>query len=213
MITISNYSRDELITRLGVPFEKITVTPLAPAKLRPPAEHPPIPKPFILNVSNIYPHKNAQRLARAFISIADGIPHTLVIVGQQGAGEPAPHPRIKRFHRVPPDQLAALYRDCDILVFPSLFEGFGLPILEAVAAGAPVLAARAAAIPEVAGTNARYVDANSESAIAQGIVDALEESPLEKAARVAQSRAHADAFTWSRTAQITLEAFDRFEAR
>src|SRR4029079_3729589 len=103
------------------------------------------------------------------------------------------------------DALAALMCDADVLVQPSLAEGFGLPPLEAMAAGTPVLAARAGALPEVCGDAARYCDPRSERDIAEKLLELLSDAAL-RARLAAAGRARAASYTWERCAQGTAQA-------
>lgn len=215
VLAVSQFARGELRERLGVPDAKIRVTGEAPAP--PPPEPWPLPPgvspPFLLCVGNTYPHKNIRPLAEVFARNADDIPHRLVIVGQPRAGEPAPHPRIQRIHRLSPPELFGLYRACDLFVFPSRYEGFGLPVAEAMAAGARVAAARAAAVPEVAGDAATYFDPDDPDDIARAIREALGESPERRRALVEAGRARAASFTWAACARRTLDAFSEVAER
>jgi glycosyltransferase involved in cell wall biosynthesis len=219
VLTVSEFSRAEIQHHLHVNPEHIAVAHEAPAEMVEESPDPPETpgiepyltgeRPFLLYVANTYPHKNAARLRAAFLRLADAIPHDLVIVGQPGRGEPDPHPRLKRFHRVTTQELRTLYGACALFVFPSLYEGFGLPVVEALDAGARVVAARAAAIPEVAGEAASYMDPYDEEAMATAIKKALDE-PLDcRQAFHEAARTQADSFSWRQCAQGTLDAFGR----
>ncbi|HWO23648.1 MAG TPA: glycosyltransferase family 1 protein [Kofleriaceae bacterium] len=208
VLTVSEFSRRRIVDSLRVDADRVVATPEAAS----PAFAQPRPctveRPFILYVANTYPHKNAQRLVNAFALLAGRIPHDLVIVGQVHRGEPSPHPRVRRLHRVPFDELVGLYHACDVFVFPSWYEGFGLPVLEALTAGARVVAARAAAIPEVAGDAATYFDPRDEREICRAILEALEEPPGERARFRALGHARAAQFSWERCARTTFETLD-----
>lgn len=210
ILTLSEFSRGQLESHLKVPSEKIVVTPLAPSEVFFSPQPCVMDKPFLLYVSNTYPHKNAARLARAFLKIALQIPHDLVIVGQPRAGEPPRDPRIKRIHYLPHGpELAGLFCACDLFVFPSMYEGFGLPVVEAMASGARVVAADAASIPEVAGDAATYFDPVSEDSIGEAILAALSEPAEIRAKFVEKGRTRARSFTWDRCARQTLVAFQQ----
>lgn len=122
--------------------------------------------PYILTVAHTYPHKNVHLLVEAFGLIYKDVPHNLVIVGKERLGEPAvrravenlPCPeRLIRFPQgVSFPALRYLYQNAAVFVFPSVYEGFGLPVLEAMMAGAPVVTSRMASIPEVAGEHAFF---------------------------------------------------------
>ena len=109
--------------------------------------------------------------------------------------------------RATEDELLELYRTASVLVYPSLYEGFGLPLLEAMACGTPVVASRTASIPEVAGPAARLVDPHDEAGWMDAIESALQPAEAERlrAAGLARSRE----FTWRRTAEATLAVYRR----
>lgn len=165
--------------------------------------------PFLLCVAHTYPHKNVGLLVRAFSRIAGEIPHRLVLVGKPRFGEPevaaalraAPAGRVVRFPGLPWPELIALYRHADWFVFPSLYEGFGLPVLEAMRAGAPVLTTREASIPEIGGDAVRYADGRDEAAFAAALRAALTLPPAERAQLVAAAKRRAENFTWDASAE------------
>jgi glycosyltransferase involved in cell wall biosynthesis len=169
----------------------------------------PVEHPFLLYIANTYPHKNAERLVRAFASIADRIPHRLVVCGQPREGEPASHPRLVRLRHIPYGDLIGLVQAADLLVFPSLYEGFGRPVVEAQEAGTRVIASNAASIPEIGGTGATYFDATSEAAIAKAILEALNEPPDVRTRYLAAGKENATRFTWDACARETLRAIEQ----
>lgn len=165
LITVSEFSKREIGGYYGMPAERIMVVPNAVSgEFRP---HPlEIPRPYLLAVSSPSAHKNFARMIQAFLRI-EGHPEVeLRIVGaangifadpslqQQAAGDA----RIRFMGRLTDAQLIQQYQNASAFVFPSLYEGFGIPPLEAQACGCPVLAANAASIPEVLQSSALYFD-------------------------------------------------------
>ncbi len=151
-------------------------------------------EPFLLYPANRWPHKNHARLFEAFASARRERPELrLVLTGGGHAGRPLP-PGVEARGHVPLDELVGLYRSAAALVFPSLYEGFGMPPLEAMACGCPIAVSRVASLPEVCGEAAVYFDPASAEDIARGIREVLEHprpGGLEQAAR----------FTWDECAR------------
>jgi glycosyltransferase involved in cell wall biosynthesis len=222
LIAISEFARGEIVERLGAPARKVAVTLLAvdPAFASPPDtadQHIQsvlgTARPYLLAVSNTYPHKNLPAAVEAFGRLADTIPHDLVIVGQPRRGEPAlrravarlAEPgRVKRVPSVAGPDLVRAYQGADVFLFPSRYEGFGLPVLEGMMAGVPVVAARRASLPELGGETVLYADPPDAGALADAVRTVLHWSPAERAARCAAARTRAGTFTWERTARETL---------
>ena len=213
VVAISEFAKTEAVRFLGVPPEKVTTTLLAadPA-FGEPAGPPPAEVagvPYLLCVAHTYPHKNVALLVRAFNRLAAEIPHRLVLMGKARFGEPAvvaaledsPPGRVVRFPGLPWRELIALYRHADWFVFPSLYEGFGLPVLEAMRAGAPVLTTREASIPEIGGECVCYADGRDEAAFAAALRAALALPAAERARLVAAAQARAASFTWDASAE------------
>lgn len=213
VVAISEFAKAEVVHFLGVPPEKVTVTLLAvdPAFGAPGG---PPPKelagaPYLLCVAHTYPHKNVDVLVRAFNRIAGEIPHRLVLVGKARLGEAAvvaalkdsPPGRVVRFPGLPWRELIALYQHADGFVFPSLYEGFGLPVLEAMRAGVPVLTTRAASIPEIGGDAVLYADGRDEAAFAAALRTAVSLPKDARARLVAAARRRAEGFTWEASAE------------
>ena len=224
VVAISEFAKAEAVRFLGVPPGKVAVTPLAadPA-FGIPAGPPPeevCGVPYLLCVANTYPHKNVGLLVRAFNRIAGRIPHRLVLVGKPRFGEPEVAAALKesapgRVVRLPGlrrRELMALYQGADLFVFPSLYEGFGLPVLEALCAGVPVLTTREASIPEVGGDAVRYADGRDEAAFAEAMQAAVEETAEGRARPAAAAKERAAGFTWEASAEglwVVLERIAR----
>lgn len=205
--TVSEFSRGRIAERFGVPRGRVFVAHSALSGLFTEPKPCALPRPFLLYIANTYPHKNATRLVRAFDRIASKIPHTLVICGQPRDGEPPPHPRLTRIHHVSYDDVIGMVQAADLLVFPSLYEGFGRPVVEAQEAGTRVVASRAAAISEIAGDGATFFDATREDSIAEAILSALNEPADQRDDLIKRGRANALRFTWEACARATLDAF------
>lgn len=206
--TVSEFSKGRIADAFGADPEKIFVAHSALSGIFKEPQPCKEEKPFLLFVSATYPHKNAIKLVRAFDRIADEIPHTLIMVGQPRDGEPPAHPRVKRLHHIDYLELVGLYQHADLVVFPSLYEGFGRAVPEAQEAGTRVIAAKAAAIPEIGGDGATYFDGESEDAIANAILTALNEPDEERRRILGEGHKNAERFTWTESAVQTLAAFD-----
>ncbi|MBX7258412.1 MAG: glycosyltransferase family 4 protein [Candidatus Hydrogenedentes bacterium] len=204
--TVSEFSKGRIADRYGVQRDRIFVAHSSLSGLFSHAQPCTEERPFLIYIAATYPHKNATRLVNAFASIADRIPHHLVLIGQPRAGEPPTHPRVKRLHHIPYLELVGLVQAADLMVFPSLYEGFGRPVVEAQEAGTRVIAARAGSVPEIGGEGATYFDGTSEDAIAQAILDALNEPREQRERYLAIGRENAKRFTWPACARQTIAA-------
>jgi len=204
------YTRDDLERRWGVDPERVRVIPLAPA-LSHGSETAPA-GPYILAVGDLREKKNLRRLVEAYVGLRrNGLPHRLMLVGlDTGEGELlrdlAGGEPIELTGYVSDHRLDALMRGADLLVHPSLYEGFGFVVLEAMARGCPVAAARATSLPEVAGSAAEYFDPLDVSAIG-GAIDAVVGDRGRHAGLVAAGRERAASFSWERTAAATFGVY------
>lgn len=204
----------------GVDRARIRVTPLA--SFLPPSgadrgevlARLGIEPPFILCPATLEPRKNQVALIRAYRRVAADLPHTLVLAGPDGWGveeidaelaRPGPG-AVLRTGRVPAEDLDALYRRADLVAYVSRYEGFGLPIVEAMQRGVPVVSSTTEALAETAGDAALLVDPDDVGAIAQALAAALTDDGL-RATLVARGRERAAAFSWEATASATLEAY------
>lgn len=224
IITLSQASADDLARLLRVPRRKITVIPGAPRRL---FFQPPAPDElqtrlgcrgrFLLSVGVLAPQKNLERLLRAFATI--GEPDLgLVMVGPEAGGyaNEVLRPLIGRLGlagrvtlagRLDDVALRALYHTAVALVFPSLAEGFGLPIVEAMACGCPVITSAISSMPEVAGDAALLVNPYDTAALA-GTMDRVLSSPELRADLAERGRRRAALFTWDQAAVQTLRCYD-----
>ena len=170
VIAISEHVKETIVERLGVPPECVRVIHLGIdlERLRP-SEAP--REPFLLYPANGWPHKNHRRLLEAFALLRRQRPELrLVLTGSGLERLPATDGVEVRGH-VPGGELLELYRTACALAFPSLYEGFGLPPLEAMASGCPVASSDAGALPEVLGDAPAYFDPNDPEAIAAAVSD------------------------------------------
>jgi len=226
VITISEHTREDLVRFYGYPAERITPILLGVPRhaLEPDeddeilAAHPDAPMPYFLFVGTLEPRKNVVRLVEAFSRL--DTPHSLVLVGAQGwMSEPifsaiAASPRREKIlwrNYCSAAELERLYRHAEVFVYPSLYEGFGLPVLEAMAHGCPVITARTSSLPEVGGDAVVYVDPEDTADLADEM-HTLATSERIRNALAEKGRARAANFSWQETARKTLEVYRRVNA-
>lgn len=217
LIAISESTKKDLVSCFGLDPSKVTAVPLG-------VEAPPpdalsderleevrrrygLARPYVFYSGSLSPRKNMVRLVQAFARLKDVIPHDLVVTaGKSWKDRPVfdavrklgLRTRFRKLGNVPAEDMPALYRMADAFVYVSLYEGFGLPILEAMACGCPVLTSRTSSMPEVAGDAALTVDPADVGEIESGLRRILTDPALvsELRARGARQAAH---FTWDRT--------------
>jgi len=175
------------------------------------------PRPYIVYVGSVKPHKNLVTLLAAFASLSPEIPHDLVVVGRRArmttdavALREAERmgSRVAITGELAFDDVRAHVAHADLLVMPSLFEGFGLPPLEAMAAGVPCVVSNAASLPEVCGDAAEYCDPRDAASIAAAIRRVLGD-PARQAELRERGRARTALFDWDRCAESTLAAMEQ----
>ncbi len=207
ILTVSEFTRGQIIEWSGVNPEKVfNVSCGVDSAYHPGDERYGLPFPYVLCVSNRKRHKNEFRVLEAFAN--SGLAASLHLVF---SGNPVPEiaRRIQRDHIngkvhflgiVPEAKLPSLYRGAEALVFPSLYEGFGLPVLEAMACGTPVVTSNLTGMPEVAGGAALLVDPASVEQIADGVRRVVLDPSL-RAELQKKGPARAAHFSWARTAR------------
>ncbi len=212
IITLTAAARDEAVRRLGLPAEKFVVVPPGHVHMEVPAEPP--SEPFILSVGINKPHKNLPALLRAYAALGPGAP-PLCLAGPQDPRFPEAqrtaeqlglHSRVRFLGRVPEAELARLYAQATLLVQPSLAEGFGFPVLEAMASGLPVACSDLPVLREVAGDAALYFDPHRDEAITAALSEALSNVAL-RADLSTRGPARARKFTWDRAAEATVAVY------
>jgi glycosyltransferase involved in cell wall biosynthesis len=167
-------------------------------------------RPYLLTVGNLFPYKNLDLLIEAFLKIQDAIPHLLVIVGRKefASHEWASGERVLFTDYIPDAELPDFYSYADLLVHPSLSEGFGLTPLEAMACGTPVLSSSAASLPEVVGDAGLLFDPRDARALAELIVGVLHDGRL-RAELSRKGLERAKIFSWEKTASGIIGACRR----
>jgi glycosyltransferase involved in cell wall biosynthesis len=234
VLTISTRTAEDAVERLGIPDERLTVIDSgvsshfssmvgsrAEAEHRLAQERPSIKPGFLLYVGGDDARKNMEGTIRAYAQLPERLraPHQLVIVCRIGLLR---RTELRVFARslglrsgemvvtgfVPDDELAALYRTCELFIFPSLYEGAGLPILEAMTCGAPVAASNASSIPELLGDLEGTFDPSDPADIAACLTRVLETPELLESLR-RRSEERVALYTWERVARRTFEGYER----
>jgi glycosyltransferase involved in cell wall biosynthesis len=227
ILTVSEASKRDILHYTGVRDEKVVVVhngidarfttapdeeALDRVRLRFDLSHP-----FVLYVGNVKPHKNLERLIDAFALARVGAPDDLklVVIGDEISKYPGLRQSVHR-HRLdkhvrffgfqPAATLVAFYRLARAFVFPSLYEGFGLPPLEAMANQTPVVTSNVSSLPEVVGDAALLVDPYDSQSIAEGIRRAVTDEPLRREL-IARGQRRVQAFSWQEAATRTLQVY------
>ncbi len=223
IIAVSDYTARHVAELLGYPRDEISVihhgldpVPAFPAQeLLAFRREMGLEAPFVLHVGALQARKNIEGLIEAFEGI--GAPYRLVLAGSLGYGaekilrriEQSPVAAlIRHLDYVDRETLARLYRSAAVLAFPSLDEGFGLPVLEAMSAGLPVVTSDRGALPEVAGDAALIVDPEDPAAIRNALLDAIEDSVIRQRLIEAGVR-RCDDFSWVKAAHETFRVYQK----
>jgi glycosyltransferase involved in cell wall biosynthesis len=173
--------------------------------------------PYLLGLGTVEPRKDLPTLVRAFAGLAGELPHRLVLAGLAGWGQgtlaaavasSGVADRILLTGYLPEADKAALLTGADVFAYPSRYEGFGLPVLEAMACGTPVVTTTGGSLPEVAGDAALLVEPGDPDALAAALAK-LAADPAARSAAAARGRTRAAAFTWDRCAAETTAAYHR----
>src|SRR5271165_78475 len=202
ILTVSEFTRGQIVDWSGAPAEKVfNVGCGVDPAYRPEGDSYGLPFPYLLCVSNRRPHKNELRVVEAFARAGLDPRIHLVFTGEPTADlqrfiqTRGVSPRVDFVGLVPETKLPSLYRAADALIFPSLFEGFGLPVLEAMACNTPVVTSTVTAMPEVAGDAALQVDPTSVEQIAGAMEQVVNDTSLRQQLQE-RGRARAAQFSW-----------------
>lgn len=236
VITVSEFTKRDIVRHLGVPGEKISVTHLGVEKMllgtdlmrntpqfdRMLSEKFRIAKQYVLYVGSAYPHKNLEKLIDAYLLLREKYKRNwqLVLGGRHDAfygrliayaDKTIADPHYRRdvifTGELSERELDGLYRSAKCFAFPSRYEGFGLPGLEAASRGTPVVCAHAGSLPEVMAEGARYFDPDSSLDLASAL-NAVASSHQEADAIASAGRERAKRFTWEKTAQETVDVYN-----
>ncbi|MEK9173728.1 MAG: glycosyltransferase family 1 protein, partial [Patescibacteria group bacterium] len=219
IIAVSENTKKDLIRLYGVLESKIVVVGegFVEKKYESNSKHQ-TGIPYLLFIGRIEERKNVVRIIEAFEILKERyqIPHQLILVGKKGHGYEQVRRRIfsSRFRNeiqergyVGEEEKLTLLENAGVFIFPSLYEGFGLPVLEAQAASVPVVTSQSSSLPEVGGEGAIYVDSTSSEGIAEGIYKTLQMDEAEKTILQEKMKKNLDRFSWSRCASEIKELF------
>jgi len=229
----SEATASDIAAQYSYPRERIFVTPEASgeqfltqpdaadrARIRAKFQ---MPGPYMLYVGNLQPRKNVRRLIRAFVAARTQkrFAEQLILAGQPAwkcaeeqrlLHDAAAAGHVRHIGYVEDNDLPALYAEATALLFPTLYEGFGLPVLEAMAVGTPVLTSNVSSLPEVAGDAALLVDPRNEAAIGAAVAQLAYDVELRERLGAA-GRNRAQLFAWSTTAELTIAAYEQTVGR
>jgi glycosyltransferase involved in cell wall biosynthesis len=227
IVTVSDFSKDQIVSTLGIPPSKVTVIPcgvgkeftatISRSKFHQAAPVLGLQPPFVLYVGNLKPHKNVKTLLHAFAWLRESrkLPHSLLIVGDDLRWKSQIVEQCAKLGirdstvfapEVPQSLLPEIYAAADLLVMPSALEGFGLPVLEAMACGTPVIASRAGSLPEVAGAAALYFEPMIVEDLAAQMERVLESPSLRRSMRDLGIQ-RAKQFSWEKAARRHIELY------
>jgi glycosyltransferase involved in cell wall biosynthesis len=209
IVTPSEAIRRAAIERFALTEDRVVAVPLAASRAFRPVVSPPPVRPFFLYVGTLEPRKNLTRLIEAWREVRRQHDVDLVLAGAARADFvlPAAEPGLTVLGITPEADLPQLYSSALACVYPSLYEGFGLPVLEAMQCGAVVVTSRDPAIAEVCGDAAIQVDATDVRALAEALA-AVARAPESFGELRSRALARASEFTWAHTARRTREVYD-----
>jgi len=228
IITISKSTADDVIRVLGLPKEKLSVVPLGVSAAYRPitdeqvlrevcARYSLVPHEYLLYVGVLEPRKNVPRLLHAYALLRkSGVRHPLVLVGRRGWKYDDVFRTLEALrlgndvvftNHVPEGDLPALYCGARVFVYPSIYEGFGLPVLEAMACGTPVVTSNISSMPEVAGDAALLIEPRDHEQMASAIESVLVDEGLRQSLRE-RGLKRASVYTWDKTARETLKVYE-----
>jgi glycosyltransferase involved in cell wall biosynthesis len=228
IITDSEFTKRDILQSFRVMEDKIVAIPLGVSE----EFHREIPRrqveafkakfkleqPYILFVGNTKPHKGLPVLLNSFKETVRTVPELeLVIVGGSLEGDaemqgmiqsPALSTKVRTLGRLSDEELILVYKGAEMFVLPSLYEGFGLPALEAMACGIPVIVSDAGSLPEVVGNAAIICKSGNNGMFAEAMINLFRDSAL-KASMVEKGKSRSKLFSWRETARKTLEVYDK----
>jgi glycosyltransferase involved in cell wall biosynthesis len=219
VITISEHSRQDLLRHAPLRSDQVTVTPLGldAQRFRPAPRHRG-QRPYVLCVAGSDPTKNVGDLVEAYAKLSEPLhgQFDLLLAGDVCKREDIRAAidrltigsRVKLVGRISDDDLIAYYQQATVFVFPSLYEGFGLPVLEAMGCGCPVICSDRSSLPEVVGDAALLIDPNDSNQLVSTLTRVLESPSLQEALRT-KGLARAAQFSWNRTAAETVAVYRR----
>jgi glycosyltransferase involved in cell wall biosynthesis len=205
VFTNSEYTKRDVVEQLGVPAARVRVArPGVDERFSPEGDRADLGQPYVLAVATLEPRKNLTAALDAFALLGrDDL--QLAVAGAEGWGErpELDRPGVVQLGYVTDEELARVYRSASAFVYPSRFEGFGMPIVEAMASGVPVVASAHASLDEASGDAALRADPEDPAALAEALSRAL----LERERLVEAGLAHARRFTWAQTGRVFLTAY------
>lgn len=228
ILTNSEYTKNDIIEHLGIDAGRIFVTPFGTNKrfrplldedIKPVLQKYNIYTPYICYLGTIEPRKNLNNLFKAFYQLKqqESIPHRLVLIGKEGWYYENIYKKINELNLdgdviktgfVPDEEIPHLLNGADIFVYPSFYEGFGLPVLEAMACGTPVVTSQTSSLPEVCGDAAKYINPKKPEDIAEKLFEFIKsEQERDKFSELGLKRAQK--FSWENCAKETLKVYEK----
>ncbi len=220
VICVSRFTADELVRLTGMDQDRTTViyNGVEESWFQVPVGNRPHPRPYVVYVGNVKPHKNLARLMDAFILVKNRMPHDLLIIGErEGFITTDRESRIRAADlteriiftgRLGDDELKRFVAHADALILPSLYEGFGLPPVEAMACGTPAVVSGVAALPEVCGDAALYLDPLDPENIAETILKVIQDAETQERLQ-ARGKAKAAIYSWDSACEQTAKVIEQ----